>query len=153
MDYHNLKIKLLRNCCLLCFAGAIFLYDLTIYLSSSIQIGDLQNSGCEQVFVLPDNHPVSNNGNIGAHPRVLYSRKIHGKLFEIWQFAPFPQKININKANTELLKLLPGVGEVRANQITDQRARNGGFRDLNDLEQIPGFDSWVLHKIAQFIQF
>lgn len=62
-----------------------------------------------------------------------------------------PQKININRAELWLLKALPGVGEVKAQAIVEYRTKNGLFRDINELNQVPGFGDTSLAQIKDFI--
>jgi competence protein ComEA len=65
--------------------------------------------------------------------------------------AETPQKININRAETWLLKALPGVGEVKAQAIVDYRDQNGIFRDINELKQVPGFGDASFDMIKDMI--
>ncbi|OGO18325.1 MAG: hypothetical protein A2Z15_00760 [Chloroflexi bacterium RBG_16_50_11] len=62
-----------------------------------------------------------------------------------------PQKININRAEAWLLEALPGVGEVKAQAIIDYRTRNGYFRDINELKQVPGFGDFSFDEVKDFI--
>lgn len=55
-------------------------------------------------------------------------------------------RININTASVSELDLLPGVGRTLAERIVQDRAANGPFRSLDDLDRVPGFGS---KKIAQ----
>jgi competence protein ComEA len=62
-----------------------------------------------------------------------------------------PQKIDINRAEAWLLEALPGVGEVKARAIITYRETNGPFRDINELEKVPGFGEGSLDKIRDLI--
>ena len=62
-----------------------------------------------------------------------------------------PQKININRAETWLLEALPGVGEVKAQAIIEYRTKNGLFRDINEIKQVPGFGDASFEQIQDFI--
>jgi competence protein ComEA len=62
-----------------------------------------------------------------------------------------PQKININRAEAWLLEALPGVGEVKAQAIIEYRTKNGLFRDINEIKQVPGFGDTSFEQIKDFI--
>jgi competence ComEA-like helix-hairpin-helix protein len=47
-------------------------------------------------------------------------------------------KININTADKDLLMSVPGVGEKLALRIIEYRKQKGGFRSLEDLQDIKG---------------
>jgi competence protein ComEA len=46
--------------------------------------------------------------------------------------------VDLNSATVEQLDALPGVGPVLAQRIVAWRERNGGFRSVDQLQQIPG---------------
>jgi len=62
-----------------------------------------------------------------------------------------PQRININRAEAWLLEALPGVGEVKARAIIEYRERNGLFRDINELLEVPGFGDTNFAKVKDYI--
>ena len=47
-------------------------------------------------------------------------------------------RIDINRADTELLKTLPGIGEAKAEAILRYREEHGAFLRAEDLMQVPG---------------
>ncbi|HWQ03878.1 MAG TPA: helix-hairpin-helix domain-containing protein [Longilinea sp.] len=55
--------------------------------------------------------------------------------------------ININTASAKELETLPGIGEVKANQIIAYRSQNGLFMSFEDLLNIPGIGPELLEKI------
>lgn len=46
--------------------------------------------------------------------------------------------IDLNSATADQLDALPGVGPVLAQRIVDWRQAHGGFRSVDDLQQVPG---------------
>ena len=60
-------------------------------------------------------------------------------------------KININTAGVELLQTLPGIGEVRAQAIVDDRRENGVYSDVEDLMRVPGIGQGTLDDIKNYI--
>ena len=46
--------------------------------------------------------------------------------------------LDINAATADQLDALPGVGPVLAQRIVDWRTQHGGFRSVDDLQQVPG---------------
>lgn len=62
-----------------------------------------------------------------------------------------PQKLNINRAETWLLKALPGIGDTLAQRIIDYRERNGPFRNTVELLKIPGMGTKAYEQIKDLI--
>ena len=60
-------------------------------------------------------------------------------------------KININTANKQTLKLIPGIGEKLAERILDYRKLNGRFNELEELKNVKGLNSRVLEKARDLI--
>lgn len=60
-------------------------------------------------------------------------------------------KINVNTADKQTLKLIPGVGEKLAGRILDYRQKNGKFIQPEDLRRIKGFHSRTLEKARDLI--
>jgi competence protein ComEA len=65
--------------------------------------------------------------------------------------APSPQKIDINRAEVWLLQSLSGIGETRAQAIVDYRSKNGPFKNINEIMQVPGVSVSTFTKIKGFI--
>ncbi len=61
------------------------------------------------------------------------------------------QTININTATKQELRLLPGVGEVTAERILQQRKEIGSFKSVDDLLKIKGMSKKRLEQIKNFI--
>ena len=55
--------------------------------------------------------------------------------------------VNINKANIDALQQnLQGVGPVKAQAIVDYRKKNGPYKSVNDLKNVPGFGDEIIKK-------
>lgn len=62
-----------------------------------------------------------------------------------------PQKIDLNRAPAWLLEALPGIGEVRAQDIINYREQNGPFGNINELLKVPGIGPATYEKIKDLI--
>ena len=60
-------------------------------------------------------------------------------------------KVNINTADKQTLKLIPGIGEKLAERILDYRKQNGRFHELEDLKNVKGLHSRALEKARGLI--
>jgi comEA protein len=60
-------------------------------------------------------------------------------------------KININKADAQELKSLPGIGEKLASSIVDYRQKEGYFEDTEELKKIKGIYQSRFDKIKDHI--
>lgn len=60
-------------------------------------------------------------------------------------------KININNSTIEELMLLPGIGEKTAENIITFRDKNGNFRKVDDLIDVPGIGIKKLEKLKKHI--
>ena len=60
-------------------------------------------------------------------------------------------RININTADKETLKLLPGVGEKLAQRIIERRKEQGVFTDCGQLREIKGLRNATMEKIKDQI--
>ncbi len=59
--------------------------------------------------------------------------------------------ININKASTEELKSLPGIGDAKAKAIVDYRNNNGPFKNIEDIKKVSGIGTKLYEEIKTFI--
>ncbi|MCK9990540.1 MAG: competence protein ComEA [Rugosibacter sp.] len=55
--------------------------------------------------------------------------------------------VNVNTATQEQLESLNGIGPAKAKAIIDYRQKNGGFKTIDELEQVPGVGKGLLGKI------
>lgn len=61
------------------------------------------------------------------------------------------QKININQAQVEVLKLLPSIGEIRAKKIIAYREKNGNFQSIEHIKNVSGIGEGIFNKIKKYI--
>lgn len=61
------------------------------------------------------------------------------------------EPININTAGVDQLQSLPGIGQVRAEQIVADREENGEFRIPEDIMRVPGIGEGTLEEIIDYI--
>jgi competence protein ComEA len=61
------------------------------------------------------------------------------------------QKVNINTAESWLLEALPGIGEIKAEAIIEYRRQHGPFRDIYELEKVPGLGGENFKQVAGLI--
>lgn len=59
--------------------------------------------------------------------------------------------VNINTADQTLLMTLPGIGEAKAKSIIEYREKNGAFRSIEALKEVPGIKSGVYDGLCDRI--
>lgn len=67
------------------------------------------------------------------------------------EFDPEIEPVNINTADADQLQTLPGIGQVRAEQIIAERETNGPFRFPEDILRVSGIGESTLEKIIDLI--
>lgn len=60
-------------------------------------------------------------------------------------------KININTADKETLKLIPGIGDKLAGRILDYRLENGKFHGPEELRNVKGIHNSTMEKARGLI--
>ena len=61
-------------------------------------------------------------------------------------------KMDINEVGVDDLKLIRGIGDVKARKIIDLRERTGGIETLDDLALIPGIGMTDVRNLKNFLQ-
>jgi competence protein ComEA len=59
--------------------------------------------------------------------------------------------VNLNTATVDQLDALPGIGPVLAQRILDWRAANGGFRSVEDLNEVSGIGEATYADLAPLV--
>ena len=62
-------------------------------------------------------------------------------------------KININTATADQLNMLPGVGPAKSQALVNYRTKNGNFKNIEDLQKVPGIKQKKIEKLKQYIIF
>lgn len=70
----------------------------------------------------------------------------------ITQEAESDGKVNLNTADAEELKTLPGIGDAKANSILAYRERHGAFAAIEDIKNIEGIKDGVFAKLEDYIK-
>ena len=60
--------------------------------------------------------------------------------------------IDINNATKEMLKTLPGIGDVTADKIIQYREKSGAFKSVEDLKKVDGIGETKYSKVKDFIK-
>lgn len=59
--------------------------------------------------------------------------------------------LDLNRADAAALAALPGVGPARAEAIVADRAANGIFRTVDDLDRVPGFGPATVGALRPYL--
>ena len=60
-------------------------------------------------------------------------------------------KVNLNSADIELLKTLPGIGDIRAQAIVSYRNANGHFASVDGLLDVDGIGAGTVENIRELV--
>jgi competence ComEA-like helix-hairpin-helix protein len=63
-----------------------------------------------------------------------------------------PITIDVNRAAVGELRVLPGIGAVRAEAIVLERVRNGPFRRIEDLDRVDGLGPETVEELRPFVR-
>lgn len=61
------------------------------------------------------------------------------------------KKISLNEATAEELETLPGIGSSKATEIIKYREENGGFKNIEELQEISGIGSATFEKLKDLV--
>jgi competence protein ComEA len=64
---------------------------------------------------------------------------------------PLDYRIDINTATWVEWIQLPGIGEVLARRIVDDRDTNGTFKDVDDLQRVKGIGPKTVEKLRRWM--
>lgn len=62
------------------------------------------------------------------------------------------RRIQINSAGAADLEVLPGIGPALARRIIDCRERRGGFRRLEELQEVRGIGDRLYRRISPYLE-
>jgi competence protein ComEA len=62
-------------------------------------------------------------------------------------------KLSINKASSEQLVAIPGVGQKKAQAIIDYIKANGPIKDQKQLTEVKGIGEKLATKISEFVSY
>lgn len=72
--------------------------------------------------------------------------------------APAPKKagslrgvLNLNTANDEQLRMLPGIGPAKARRVLEHRKERGPFQRVDDLRKVKGFGKKTVDKLEPYL--
>ena len=76
-------------------------------------------------------------------------KKVLGSLFLAAGLLAFPAlaAVNINTATQSELEAVKGLGPAKAKAIIDYRETKGGFKSLDDLDNVKGFGKASIDKL------
>ena len=63
-----------------------------------------------------------------------------------------PDRLGLNTATAEQLACLPGVGPALAGRIVTWRTAHGGFREVKELEQVPGIGGVRFQRLGPLVR-
>ena len=63
------------------------------------------------------------------------------------------KKVDVNTADAATLESLSGIGEAKAKAIIEYREKNGKFKNLDDLSNVPGIGDATLEKVKSHVRF
>jgi competence ComEA-like helix-hairpin-helix protein len=82
---------------------------------------------------------------------INYLGKQCAPLRAVFKFDPSYGKININTADKEMLKEIPGIGDTIAQRIINFRAENGRFTEIDMLRRVKGLNGARYERIKDAV--
>lgn len=136
MKGKNIHIKILAAIGLTAFAALMFYFAFSSSVLKTFYPKQQQSALSETV------QPVSETASEAQESKAAGETPSEGD-------TAFP--ININTADAALLLKIPGIGEVKANEIVAYREANGNFSSVDDLVNVYGIGESTLEKIKPYI--
>jgi len=68
-----------------------------------------------------------------------------------WSESPTDSKskVNINTADEATLATLPGIGKKGATAVIEYRTKNGPFKTVDDLKNVPGISDLTVERLGE----
>lgn len=66
-------------------------------------------------------------------------------------FVQTEQRISINHADGDTLRVLPGIGQATAARIVEHRGRHGPFGAVDDLDDVHGIGAKTVRRLRPFV--
>jgi len=82
---------------------------------------------------------------------VSYAAKVFTPVKSITRLEDDFGKIDLNSADKELLKTVPGIGEKIAQRIIELRQEKAGLSDVEQLKEVKGISSGKFDKIKNYL--
>lgn len=61
------------------------------------------------------------------------------------------QLVDLNSADQQALESINGIGPAKASAIIEYRNKNGGFKNLEELDNVPGFGPKGVEKLRSLV--
>ncbi len=107
--------------------------------------GDITHINLAAILQDQDKIYIPSKGEVEAHPEAFGI--IRGSETE----GSGAGLININKASTQELEQLPGIGPVKARSIVEYREKNGNFTKIDDIINVSGIGEKTFERIKDSI--
>ena len=80
-------------------------------------------------------------------PTMLAEEEVEPEVIE----TPSDVKIDVNAASLAQLERIPGIGFIHAQRIINYRAESGPFKELNELEKVPGLSTDMVEDLHNYL--
>jgi competence ComEA-like helix-hairpin-helix protein len=80
-------------------------------------------------------------------PTMLIEKEIEPDIIEV----PSDVKIDLNAASLAQLEKFPGIGFIHAQRIVNYRAESGPFKELDDLQKVPGLTLEMVEDLHAYL--
>jgi competence ComEA-like helix-hairpin-helix protein len=81
-----------------------------------------------------------------------YARKQCVSLRAVFCLDPMYGKVNINSADKEMMKDVPGIGDTIARRIIEYRDLNGPFGDIETLRKVKGLGGSRYDRVKEAVR-